>query len=171
MPGRRSSALTSKRIVAGFRVERPGYRRRCFARASVAAFGQKAGGSSIESGARLSQSVHTTAVSQRWHASIACARCDTPVGQAAGTVERPSRPVMAAMFRTWSGLVLAETVGMVFNFPDRIMCCCLNQFRGSRFDPAQAARKQRRAALADSPSIVRPRPGCAGVEGLARVSR
>jgi hypothetical protein len=64
------------------------------------AFGQNAGGKANEFGARLSQSVHTAALSQRWHASIACANCDTPCGHAAGIVETPIRAVIAAMLDT-----------------------------------------------------------------------
>lgn len=72
----------------------------------IALFGQNTGGTSNEAGARVSQSVHTAAVSQRWQASIARASCDTPWGHAAGTVETPIRVVIAAMLDTWSGLTL-----------------------------------------------------------------
>jgi hypothetical protein len=90
----------------------------------VKAFGQNTGDSSIALGARLSQSVHATAVSQRWQASMACASCDTPVGQAAGAVERPSRSVMAAMFIPFSiavisAVVFCFAVRFIFEFSPR----------------------------------------------------
>jgi hypothetical protein len=37
----------------------------------VASFGQNGGGTSKEAGARVSQSAHTVALSQRWHAATA----------------------------------------------------------------------------------------------------
>ena len=71
------------------------------------AFGQNAGGNWIAIGARASQSPHTSLLSQRWHATRACARCDTATGQAAATVakfvDKPSRPLIAALLLAVSG--------------------------------------------------------------------
>jgi hypothetical protein len=117
----------------------------------VKAFGQNTGASSIAFGARASQSVHTTAVSQRWQVSIG----DTPVGQAAGTVERPSRSVMPAMFIPFSMGVIGATV---FCFAVRFVF--LSKIGQASIDPTQLM------DLTCSPTERRP-CGSAGMETSA----